>query len=214
MKDKLSAMRESYDHSVLRRNMLEEDPIQQFSKWMLEAIEGKVEEPNAMILSTSTPDGMPSSRTVLLKGIEDDSLIFYTNYGSKKSEQLEANPQASLLFFWMAHHRQIRIEGTVQRVDRETSVEYFQSRPKGSQIGAWASNQSEHVENREALEKRVAALEEKYADVDVLPCPENWGGYALQPDLFEFWQGRMDRVHDRFQYVKTEEGWKIDRLQP
>ncbi|MEM6377645.1 MAG: pyridoxamine 5'-phosphate oxidase [Bacteroidota bacterium] len=191
------------------------DPFKQFETWITEALDSQVLEANAMILSTLTKDQRPTARVVLLKDFDQNGFVFYTNYNSRKSQEMEANPYACLVFNWMELQRQVRIEGSVERVSPEESTAYFQSRPKGSQIGAWASPQSQIIPGREVLEERVKTLQEKYQDVDQLPRPEHWGGFVVKPTLIEFWQGRMSRLHDRIQYEKVgENNWKIDRLAP
>jgi pyridoxamine 5'-phosphate oxidase len=167
-----------------------------------------------MCLATVSPDGRPSQRIVLLKGVEENKFLFYTNYQSKKGSQLEMNPVCALTFFWPELERQVRIEGTVERVSTEKSTEYFQSRPRGSQLGAWASPQSSAIKDRSLLEQRLLDMEKKFADVPVVPKPQQWGGYAVTPFLIEFWQGRPNRLHDRIEFVKADAGWSINRLAP
>ena len=190
------------------------DPVQQFEKWFNEAVNNKIAEPNVMHLSTAGNDGRPSGRVVLLKGFDENGFVFYTNYGSRKGRELQKNKYASLTFLWLELYRQVRIEGKVHPVSSEESDNYFNSRPRGSQIGALASAQSEFLDSREALEKIADELETKYKDKPV-PRPDTWGGYCLKPDLIEFWQGRANRLHDRILYtLDKDDKWKIRRLFP
>jgi len=189
-------------------------PFEQFQFWFQEAIEAQMTEPNAMTLATASTGGVPSARIVLLKGMEADGFIFYTNYDSRKGQELMENPRAALLFCWLELERQIRIEGTVERVPSSISLQYFQSRPKNSQIGAWASPQSQVIEDRSILEDNVVALQNKYEDATHLPLPPFWGGFKLFPTTFEFWQGRESRLHDRICYKKIAVGWEKKRLAP
>lgn len=208
-------LREDYNLDKLELGDLAPTPIQQFEKWFNFALSKNVKEPNAMTLATATKDGIPSARIVLLKGFDENGFIFYTNYDSHKAKELIENPKAALVFCWLELHKQIRIEGKVEKVSTEESTEYFQSRPKGSQIGAWASPQSQVIENRDILEKNVKDLNAQYADSEILPLPENWGGFIVKPTKIEFWQGRSSRLHDRLRYTLTEnEEWEIDRLAP
>jgi len=167
-----------------------------------------------MTVATSTADGVPSARILLLKGFDTNGFIFYTNYESRKSQELIDNPQAALVFCWLELQRQIRIEGSVEKLSPELSQRYFQSRPKGSQIGAWASPQSQVIENRTILEEKVAALKVEYAEKAQLPLPDYWGGFILKPKYLEFWQGRSSRLHDRMAYTLMEDQWKVNRLAP
>jgi pyridoxamine 5'-phosphate oxidase len=190
------------------------DPVQQFEKWFNEAVSDKINEPNVMHLSTVGENGRPSGRIVLLKGFDENGFVFYTNYDSRKGEELKHNNFASLTFLWLELYRQVRIEGKVIPVSAEESDNYFKSRPKGSQIGALASAQSKILDSRKTLEKIADELEKKYNDKPV-PRPDNWGGYCLKPDYIEFWQGRANRLHDRILYTLNNEGeWKINRLYP
>lgn len=210
----LAAMRQNYARESLSETDVRPDPFAQFAAWFEEAVNSQLPEPNAMTLATAAPDGQPSARTVLLKGVDNQGFVFYTNYDSHKAHDMAANPRAALLFTWLELQRQIRIEGTVEKVSAAESEAYFQSRPRESQIGAWASPQSHVVAGREALETRMTALEAQFAGIEKLPLPPNWGGYRLRPHLFEFWQGRPSRLHDRIQFSKTTDGWKIERLAP
>jgi len=174
-----------------------------------------VPEPNVMNLATVDEQGRPDSRTVLLKGLDERGFIFYTNYHSQKGNQLLANPFAAINFLWLQAERQVRVKGSIEKLSESASTKYFQSRPKGSQLGAWASPQSEIIASREVLDENLKKLEQKHADDEVLPKPPNWGGYLLRPDVIIFWQGRPSRLHDRFRYNRTEDGnWVINRLAP
>jgi len=210
----ISELRTEYTRETLDISSISKDPIHQFEKWFDEAVRAEVSEPNAMTLSTVTDSGRPSARIVLLKGIENGEFLFYTNYQSRKGKELEINPACALTFFWPELERQVRIEGTSNRVDAATAEKYFQSRPRGSQIGAWASPQSSVISDRSLLEERVKELEKKFRDVELIPRPHQWGGYAVDPFEIEFWQGRPNRLHDRIVFYKAEEGWTIKRLAP
>lgn len=210
----LANIRNEYKKAALSEDKVAKDPIEQFNRWFAEAQEAATVEPTAMTLATSSEKGIPSTRIVLLKGIEKGNFLFFTNYQSSKGKELEENPHASLNFFWPSFERQINVKGIVERVSEKASTEYFQSRPKESQIGAWASPQSSVIANREMLEQRKADLEKKYKKEDVLPKPKQWGGYAVKPYFIEFWQGRPGRLHDRIIYVLNEKGWEIKRLAP
>ena len=210
----LSELRIEYSKASLDVSTVSPNPIEQFETWFREALEAKVMEPNAMNLSTINEDNRPSSRIVLLKGIAQNKFLFYTNYQSTKGKALLKNPACALTFFWPELERQVRIEGTAARVDEQTSVQYFQSRPRGSQLGAWTSPQSTIIESREILEERALQLEKKFEGLDVLPKPHQWGGYQIDPLMIEFWQGRPNRLHDRIQFSKVDGVWKIHRLAP
>lgn len=212
--EQLENLREEYKTTSLSETESKADPIKQFELWFNEAIEAKVPESNAMTLSTATTDGRPSARVVLLKGVHENGFVFYTNYLSRKGKEITKNPIGALTFFWPAMERQIRIEGTIEKVSKEQSEQYFQSRPKGSQIGALASPQSQEIAGRESLEKKWAELEAEYTD-KTIPKPSFWGGYVLKPRLIEFWQGRPSRLHDRILYKKIDnKNWKKVRLAP
>lgn len=212
--DELKALRIDYDRNKLERSDLDSSPISFFSKWLKEAIDSEELEPSAMNLSTVNALGHPSSRIVLLKGLSEAGLEFYTNYGSRKSSEIQDNAQIAINFFWATLHRQVRITGSARRMGVEASTKYFQSRPKNSQIGAWASSQSEVMMNDQDLINRYEEIALQYKDAAVLPLPPFWGGFIVEPDSYEFWQGRPSRLHDRFRYLKYEDGWKIDRLWP
>ena len=200
---------------ALNKSDVDSNPIKQFAKWYDEAIAQGVSEQDAisMTLATATKAGEPDARIVLLKSFDDSGFVFFTNYESRKGKELPENPRACLLFYWSKVWRQVRIEGSVEQVSAAESEDYFQSRPLGSKIGAWASNQSGVVESRDVLEQRYAALSERYGE-DV-PRPPHWGGYRIHPEVIEFWQGRDNRLHDRLRYRLQEDGtWVIERLGP
>lgn len=211
----LGDFREDYNRDELLEADAAKDPFRQFAKWFQTAIDTKIPEPNAMILATATANGRPSARVVLLKEVEAESFVFYTNYRSRKGLEMAENPHAAMVFNWLELHRQVRIEGLIEKVPGEMSTEYFQSRPKGSQIGAWASPQSKIIPQRELLENNVRELEAEYNAADKLPRPEHWGGYRLVPHTVEFWQGRTSRLHDRLLYTLKSKGeWEMVRLAP
>ena len=203
-----------YGQLALEEGSLLPDPIEQFRVWLAEADTEGIYEPNAMVLSTIGADGNPSSRTVLLRGISDHGFAFYTDYTSRKGQALAHHPNVSLVFPWYQLHRQVLVTGTVEKVSPEDSDEYFASRPRGSQIGAWASDQSQPIASRADLEAKVLEVEERFADVDSVPRPEKWGGFVVRPDTIEFWAGRRSRLHDRIHFSKTSGGWQTKRLQP
>jgi len=206
---------ENYDAPSLMREELDEDPIEQFNKWFEDVLEIKIRMPNAMTLATCTQDGTPSARVVLLKECTQKGFTFYTNYQSQKGQELVVNPKAALVFYWVELHRQVCIRGKVVKENAAVSTQYFQSRPRESQIGAWASPQSSVIANREVLDKQVLEVQEKFAEAEKLPRPEHWGGFLLKPEVIEFWQGRPNRLHDRFRYSRRKEGgWEINRLAP
>lgn len=210
----LAEIRTEYQAATLTESDVLANPFAQFDKWFHEALEAKVLEVNAMTLSTATPDGKPSSRIVLLKALDDKGFTFFTNYHSEKGQMLAANPYAALNFFWAELERQVRIEGRVEKVSHEESDQYFASRPKTSQIGAWVSEQSRVISGRGELDKKLEELTVYYADKEVIR-PPHWGGYRLLPTEIEFWQGRHSRLHDRLKYSKETEGaWKLVRLSP
>jgi pyridoxamine 5'-phosphate oxidase len=206
-------LRREYTRQALLENDVLPDPIEQFARWFAEATGAEVPEPNAMVLATADASGAPSARVVLLKGFDARGFVFFTNYQSRKGQQLAANPRAALVFFWESLERQVQIEGRVEKVSRAESQAYFHSRPLGSQVGAWVSHQSRVIASREALDQREAELMERYAH-GVVPLPDYWGGYRLIPHRIEFWQGRPSRLHDRLEYVRDGEKWTLRRLSP
>ncbi len=199
---------------ILDERSVDPDPIKQFEQWFQTAVDAKLPLPEAMSLATVDRDGKPAARMVLLKRVDQEGFVFFTNYRSSKAKELEANSSAALVFFWPQLEKQVRVEGTVTKTSPEESREYFASRPRGSQIGAWASPQSQVISSRKELERNQAELEERYRDREV-EWPEHWGGYCLRPERIEFWQGRSDRLHDRILYEREADGlWSIKRLAP
>ncbi len=210
----LADIRKDYTKATLDITSVEQDPIRQFEKWLAEAMKAEVPEPTAMNLATITASGRPSSRIVLLKGVENNQFVFYTNYQSQKGVELENNPSCALTFFWPELERQIRIEGVASRVSPDLSDSYFKSRPLGSQVGAWASPQSAIIKDRKILEERVKEIEKRFAGKKELPRPNQWGGFGVEPFEIEFWQGRSSRLHDRIVFTKVDQEWKVNRLAP
>ena len=206
-------LRKVYTRAGLAESDVAADPIEQFRRWFDAALDAGLHEPNAMTFATATHDGSPSARVVLLKGFDGRGFVFYTNYEGRKGRELEENPRAALLFYWGELERQVRIEGTVSRASEEESDAYYASRPRGSRLGAWASEQSRTVEGREVLEDRIRDLEAEYSGREV-PRPPFWGGYRVEPEVVEFWQGRENRLHDRIVYRREDGRWEIERLQP
>ena len=214
MTNKIADIRKDYRLRTLSENEVAGDPMGQFEKWWQEAIHSDIEEVNAMTLATATADGMPDARIVLLKGFDPTGFTFFTNYDSSKGQQLLENPRATLVFFWKELERQVRISGLVSQTSATTSDEYFNSRPEGSRLGAWASPQSEVIESREWLEENEKKLGAEFMD-KTITRPPHWGGYVLKPVRVEFWQGRPSRLHDRICYSLLPSGqWKIQRLAP
>jgi pyridoxamine 5'-phosphate oxidase len=207
-------LREDYNSGYLELADTAPHPFQQFHHWFQAARESEVREPNAMTLATISATGRPTARIVLLKQLDEQGMVFFTNYDSQKGQDLQLHPQAALVFFWDALQRQVRVEGTVVKISPEESTAYYQSRPKGSQIGAAASPQSAVIPDREVLESAVRELEARHAADEQLPRPENWGGFRLLPDTFEFWQGRSSRLHDRIRYRLVNGEWIRERLAP
>ena len=210
----LADLRKDYSLAGLAEKDLARDPFRQFEKWFQEAEAAKIPEPNAMTLATATREGRPSARTVLLKGLDGRGFVFYSNYESRKGRELEANPQVTLVFPWVAIERQVLIEGTATTVAREEGEAYFHSRPRASQLGAWVAQQSAVIAGRAVLEDTMKALEKKYAGQEV-PLPANCGGWRVAPETVEFWQGRRSRLHDRLRFRRGEDGeWSVERLAP
>ena len=210
----VAQLRRSYERSELHRTELHPDPLQQFQSWLDDALRAQLLEPTAMTLATVGLEGRPSARIVLLKGIDARGFSFYTNYGSRKGRDLANMPHAALVFDWSELERQVRVEGSTTRLSREESERYFHSRPRGHQLGAWVSDQISAISGHDVLEQRLAEVESRFAGVEV-PLPESWGGYVLSPDRVEFWQGRPNRLHDRYLYTRASQGtWTIEQLSP
>jgi len=221
----LSELRRDYSQKGLRRSDLNPDPLQQFQQWFQQACDGGLLEPNAMVLSTVAPGGIPYQRTVLLKSFDTQGFVFFTNYESRKAQHIRQNSQVSLLFPWLALERQVHIIGTAQPIPTAESLGYFLSRPRGSQLGAWCSQQSSVISSRQLLESQFMKMQEKFAHGEI-PLPSFWGGYRVTPDSMEFWQGRTNRLHDRFLYQRQpssgspqstatlDSSWEIQRLSP
>jgi len=206
------SLRISYEQGELNESDVNHNPIQQFNIWLQEAIANLVSEPNAMVLATANKNGEPSARNVLLKSADEKGFIFFSNKQSDKAKDLAENPQATLLFSWLSQHRQVIVKGKVSEISREESNEYFQTRPYGSRISAWVSNQSQVIKNREVLEQKVKEFMDKYPEE--VPMPDFWGGYILKPEGVEFWQGRPSRLHDRIRFTKKENSWITERISP
>ena len=215
---KIADLRTDYMRETLDESNVAPDPFRQFEHWFSEAVKAQVPEPNAMSLATVDANGRPAARVVLLKGFDEAGFVFFTNFSSRKGRELDAHGIAALLFFWPELERQVRIEGAVTRVDDAESIAYFAGRPRLSQLGAWASPQSEPIAGRQALEERFEAVKARHRDAHLpVPRPPHWGGYRLAPDVLEFWQGRPSRLHDRIRYRLSPEhpgAWTIDRLAP
>lgn len=209
----LEQLRQEYAGHSLDEHSVHQDPLIQFEKWFEEASDAGLPEVNAMTLATCGIDFKPSARIVLLKGLESGNFVFYTNYQSRKGKEMLWNPYAALLFFWNELHRQVRIEGRIEKLTAQESDSYFDSRPEASKIGAWVSPQSEVISNREALDKRMAVLENEFAGRKI-NRPDYWGGYKVIPSTIEFWQGRTSRLHDRLLFTRIQDGWKMERLAP
>ena len=209
----LAAAREEYTRGGLTEDDLLPDPVSMFRRWYDEAQAAGVHEPNAMVVATCSAAGVPSARLVLLKGFSEEGFAFYTNTHSRKGQDLAANPACALLFPWHPLERQVRVDGTATPLPRSAVDAYFAVRPRGSQIGAWASHQSTVVDGRAELDREYAAVQARFGDEDV-PTPEEWGGYLVRPEVVEFWQGRPGRMHDRLLYRRTDEGWRTERLAP
>ena len=213
MSNDYTALRREYVAKALQREELQDNPVKQFALWMKKATEVSPDDSTSMTLATASKSGMPSARIVLLKHFDDQGFAWYTDYRSRKGEELAENPQAELMFYWYGLERQVRVQGTVEKLPLEQGEKYFNERPVGSRLSAAASCQSAVVDSRETLESRVQALQDAHPDGDI-PHPEEWGGYILKPTRFEFWQGRENRLHDRFTYRLENNQWIIERLQP
>ena len=214
MSHSIAEIRREYILQSLSESDVADNAIDQFTNWWEVAIKAGIEDINAMTLATASKESIPSARIVLLKGYDTNGFIFFTNYQSQKGKDLADNPQGALLFFWKELERQIRIDGTIDKISKEESDAYFHSRPASSRIGAWASPQSRVISNRKVIENNFLEYEEKFG-IDIIPRPEHWGGYILQPRVIEFWQGRSSRLHDRIQYtLQPDCNWKIERLAP
>lgn len=206
-------MRREFESEGLDREHLNDHPVHQFRQWFEDARAAGILEPNAMSLATTGSDGQPDLRTVLLKHFNEDGFVFYTNYNSRKARELSENPKAALLFPWIALNRQVIVQGRVEKVSKTESLKYFITRPRGSQLGAWVSDQSQVIRSRGLLEQKVAEIRTRFGEGEI-PLPSFWGGYRVIPERIEFWQGRPSRLHDRFEYLRSSDGWRIQRLQP
>ena len=209
----ISHLRKDYTQSGINRKQLSSNPFSQFEKWFEQAKQAQINEVNAMSLSTATKQGLPSSRTVLLKIFDDKGFVFFTNYNSQKAQEIKENAHVALLFPWIDLERQVRITGVAEKISTKESFAYFRSRPKGSQLGAWISPQSQIIESRDFLKAKLAEMKSKFSSGSI-PLPNAWGGYRVIPSQFEFWQGRSSRLHDRFVYSLHDEKWQINRLAP
>jgi len=210
----LAELRQEYKQQGLQESNVDRNPIVQFERWFNQALQAQLREPNAMTLATVTAAGKPAARVVLLKGFDRRGFVFYTNYTSRKGQELAQTPFAALVFWWADLERQVRIEGAVEKVSAQESDAYFRSRPRGSRLGAWASDQSQVVPDRATLEARLRTLEQKYQGQEI-PRPPHWGGYRVIPTVVEFWQGRPNRLHDRLRYSRQAgNGWLLERLAP
>ncbi|WP_113635393.1 pyridoxamine 5'-phosphate oxidase [Nubsella zeaxanthinifaciens] len=212
-KETIQNLRQEYKSAELNEQDVIKNPIAQFEKWFTDAMSAQLYEPNVMTLATADKSGRPNARIVLLKGVDEEGFSFYTNYLSQKGKEIKKNPYACLVFFWAELERQVRIEGRIEKLDKETSEQYFHSRPTGSQIGAIASPQSQVIESRNNLELKVQELTQQYEGKPI-PKPAHWGGYIVKPTSIEFWQGRPSRLHDRIKFTLVNGSWKIERLAP
>ena len=206
------SLRVSYEQGELNESDVSHNPLDQFNTWLQEAIKNEVPEPNAMVLATVNKDGQPGARNVLLKSADDNGFIFFTNKNSDKASDLKQNPHCTLLFSWLSQHRQVIVKGKAEEISREDSNTYFQTRPYGSRISAWVSEQSQVIKNREELETKVKEFMDKYPEN--VPMPDYWGGYLVKPESIEFWQGRPSRLHDRIRFTKKGNTWTIERISP
>ena len=206
-------MRREFESAGLQRETLNDNPVQQFETWFQDARTAGLLEPNAMSLATVDEHGQPTLRTVLLKYFDENGFVFFTNYESRKARNIEDHHRAAILFPWIALNRQVSVQGAVRRISKAESFKYFSSRPRESQIGAWVSDQSKAISSRGLLEQKLAEMKRKFGQGEI-PLPSFWGGYQIVPERIEFWQGRPHRLHDRFEYLRTESGWAIQRLQP
>lgn len=209
-----ATMRKQYRSEIVDERSLTENPMDQFALWFQQAADSRLFEPNAMVVSTATPDGRPSSRTVLMKQFDGRGFVFFTNYASRKGRELAENPHVALLFPWHPIARQVIVTGTAARIGRDETAAYFRSRPHGSQLGAWASEQSSVIDSRGELDRRYAELEARYPEGEQVPVPPEWGGLRVFPEAMEFWQGHENRLHDRLRYVLDGEKWRVERLCP
>lgn len=209
----LRDIRTNYEKFELTESGINPNPFEQLRLWLAEAVSGEEKEPTAMVLSTIDSNGFPESRVVLLKELKDDGLVFYTNYQSKKGNQIDKNGHVAVVLFWPKHERQVRIKGTAEKINEAESTDYFKSRPIDSQLGAWASPQSQVIESRDFLDKNYLYVQEKFKNREI-EKPPHWGGYIIIPEYFEFWQGRSNRLHDRLEYLRAKDDWEIHRLAP
>ena len=210
----LAALRREYGDHGLDLPDLADDPVTMFRRWLADTVAAGIHEPNAMVVATVGSDGRPSARMVLLKELDQRGFVFFTNYESRKAEEIAANPTLALLFPWQDLQRQVRVEGTASRISQAENEAYFATRPRESQLGAWASPQSRVVASRSALDERYGGVLAQFADLDAVPLPPHWGGFRVAPEVVEFWQGRRGRMHDRLVYRRTDAGWRVDRLAP
>ena len=206
------SLRVSYEQGELNESEVSPNPLDQFNKWLQEAIKNQVPEPNAMVLATVNKDGQPGARNVLLKSADENGFIFFSNKNSDKASDLKQNPNCTLLFSWLSQHRQVIVKGKAEEISKDESNTYFQTRPYGSRISAWVSEQSQVIKNRAELEKRVKEFMDKYPEN--VPMPDHWGGYLVKPESIEFWQGRPSRLHDRIRFTKKSNAWTIERIAP
>ncbi|QIZ35743.1 pyridoxamine 5'-phosphate oxidase [Saccharopolyspora sp. ASAGF58] len=210
----LPSMRVSYEAGALEESSLAATWHEQLQLWFDEAVQADLIEPNAMVLATANPDGIPSSRTVLCKGFDQRGVVFFTNYTSAKSHDLKATQVAAATFPWLGLQRQVNVRGTVEKVSSAETAEYWAERPRGSQLGAWASPQSQVVAGRDALQSSLSGIQRRFADAEKVPVPPHWGGWRIRPDYVEFWQGRADRLHDRLRFRRSNDLWTVERLAP